>query len=194
MLFLAPEVGGLSPRNQFSEMKRAVSQVRQAGSIRFKGVFHVHVNTLFEELNRESPDIFHFSGKQSGGDILMRTEGGALTTVSDLALAGMFQSLDQDLKLVVIDTCFSLPCASRVAKVVPCAMGVEGSPYEDDTVTFYKVFCQTLASGKSLKDATAKAQTALRFAKVAPGEIPQLCCRPGVDPATVFLVNPARRK
>jgi len=174
-------------------MEGAVAQARHAASIRFKGVFDVHVNTLFEELNRESPDVFHFSGKQSGGDILMRTEKRTLTTVSDMALAGMFQSLDQGLKLVIIDTCFSWRCAMRAAKVVPCAIGVEGSPYEDDTVTFYKVLYQTLASGRSLKDAMAKAQTALRFAKVSSSEIPQLCCRPGVDPATVFLVSPRRR-
>ena len=86
VLFLAPEVGGLSPRKQLREMEGAVAQARHAASIRFKGVFDVHVNTLFEELNRESPDVFHFSGKQSGGDILMRTEKRTLTTVSGMAL------------------------------------------------------------------------------------------------------------
>ncbi len=192
VLFLAPEVGGLSPRKQLRDIQAAVGQTSRAAAIRFKGVFDVHVNTLFEELNRESPDVFHFSGKQSGGDILMRTEKATLTTVSDMALAGMFQSLDQGLKLVVIDTCFSLRCALRVAKVVQCAIGVEGGIYEDEAVTFYKVFYQALASGRSLKHATAQAQTALKFAKVVPGHIPQLCCRAGVDPATVFLVNPRR--
>jgi hypothetical protein len=193
VLFLAPAVGGLSPRKQLREMQSAVSQARNAAAIRFKGVFHVHVNTLFEELNRESPQVFHFSGKQSGGDILMKTEAGNLTTISDMALAGMFQSLDQGLKLVVIDTCASLRCAARVAKVVPCAMGVDGSPYEEDTVAFYRVFYQAIASGRSLKDATAQAQTALKFRKVATCDIPRLCCRPGLDPASVFLVNPDRR-
>jgi hypothetical protein len=107
VLFLAPEVGGgVAPRRQLREMQNGTVQVRNAAAIRFKGVFHVHVNTLFEELNRESPHVFHFSGKQSGGDILMRTEAGTLTTVSDTALAGMFQSLDQGLRLVIIDTCY----------------------------------------------------------------------------------------
>ncbi len=193
VLFVAPQVGGLSPRDQLHEMERSVARARRPGSIRFKGVFKVHVNTLFEELNREAPHVFHFSGKQNGGDILMKTEEGGLTTVSDMALAGMFRSLDQGLKLVVIDTCSSLRCATTVAKVVPCAMGVEGSPYEEDTVTFYKVFYQALASCRSLQDATAQAQTALKFAKVPANQIPQLRCRPGVDPSKVFLVSNSSR-
>lgn len=191
VLFLAPEVGGLSPRHELREIVSSVAKARLPDSIHFKGVFKVQGNMLFEELNRETPHVFHFSGKQSGGDILMRTEAGTLTTVSDMALAGMFQSLDQGLKLVVIDTCHSLRCATTIAKVVPCAMGVEGDPYEDDTVMFYKVFYQALASGRSLKDASAQAQTALKFAKVPANRIPVLRCRPGVNPARVFLVSEA---
>lgn len=189
VLFLAPQVGGLSPRSQLQEMKSCLEQARFPNSVVFKGVFKVHVNTLFQELNKEAPHVFHFSGKQNGGDILMRTENGGLTTVPDTALAGMFQSLDQGLKLVVIDTCFSLRCASTIAKVVPCAIGVKTEIYENDATTFYGIFYQAVASGRSLKDAMAQASTALKFAKVPEEQIPQLCCREGVDPAKIFLVD-----
>jgi hypothetical protein len=116
-----------------------------------------------------------------------------LTTISDTALAGMFRSLDRGLKLVVIDTCFSLRCATTVAKAVPCAMGVEGDIYEDDATTFYRTFYQAVASGRSLKDATAQAQSALRFAKVSPAQIPLLRCRAGVSPGDVVLIERAGR-
>jgi hypothetical protein len=105
----------------------------------------------------------------------------------------MFQSLDQGLKLVVIDTCFSLRCATTIANVVPCTIGVEGDIYEDDAITFYKVFYQAVASGRSLKDAVAQGQSALKFEKVSAARIPQLRCRTGIDPAQVFLVQ-SRRK
>lgn len=190
VLFLAPQVGGLTPRDQLQAIKRSVAEARLPQSIRFKGVFRVHVNTLFEELNQDSPQVFHFSGKQNGGDILMRTKEGELTTVSDMALAGMFRSLDQGLQLVIIDTCFSLRCATTIAKVVPCALGVEGDIYEQDATTFYSVFYQALASGRSLKDAVAQARSALKFTKVPESQIPQLRCRAGVDPAKLFLARP----
>ncbi|OGU02177.1 MAG: hypothetical protein A2X82_01445 [Geobacteraceae bacterium GWC2_55_20] len=189
VLFLAPQVGGLSPSSQLQKMKRCLEQARFPKSIIFKGVFKVHVTSLFQELNKEAPHVFHFSGKQNGGDILMRTENGGLTTVQDTALAGMFQSLDKGLKLVVIDTCFSLRCASTIAKVVPCAIGVKAEIYEDDATTFYGIFYQAVASGRSLKDAVAQARTSLKFAKVPEEQIPQLCCREGVDPAQIFLVD-----
>jgi hypothetical protein len=173
------------------KIKHSVAKSRFPDSINFKGVFEVRVNTLFQKLNQEAPHVFHFSGKQNGGDILMRTENGGLTTVSDMALAGMFQSLDQGLKLVIIDTCFSLRCANTIAKVVPCAIGVEGDIYEDDATNFYSVFYQALASGRSIKDATAQARSALKFAKVPDPQMPQLRCRAGLDPKKMFLVRPS---
>lgn len=187
VLFLGPEVGGLDPRGQLREIKDSVNLARYPKSVRFRGVFKVHVNTLFEELNREMPDVFHFSGKQSGGDILMRMEDGTLTKVSDMALAGMFRSLDRGLRLVIIDTCYSLRCARTIAKAVPCAIGVEGDPFEHEAVLFYKQFYQALASGRSLKDAMAKGQAAMKFAKIPAVRIPQLCCQPGVDPGKIVL-------
>lgn len=187
VLFLGPEVGGLDPRGQLREIQDSVNAARHPKSVRFRGVFKVHVNTLFEELNRETPDVFHFSGKQSGGDILMRMEDGTLTKVSDMALAGMFRSLDRGLRLVIIDTCYSLRCAKTIAKAVPCTIGVEGDPYEDEAVLFYRHFYQAVASGRSLKDAMAKGQAALKFAKVPANRIPQLCCQPGVDPGKIVL-------
>jgi hypothetical protein len=190
VLFLGPQVGGLSPRDQLQAMKRSVTQARFPASIYFKGFFQVHVNTLFEKLNQETPHVFHFSGKQNGGDILMRTENGGLTAVSDRALAGMFQSLDQGLQLVIIDTCFSLRCATTIAKVVPCAMGVEADICETDATTFYSIFYQAIASGRSLKEAAGQARSALKFAKASESRIPVLRCREGVDPAKVFLVRP----
>ena len=190
ILFLGPQVGGLSPRDQLQAIKRSVSQARFPKSIRFKGAFRVHVNTLFQGLNQEAPHVFHFSGKQNGGDILMRTENGGLTTVSDMALAGMFQSLDQGLQLVIIDTCFSLRCAITITKVVPCSIGVEGDINEKDATTFYSIFYQAVASGRSLKDAVAQARNTLKLTKVSDPQIPQLRCHAGVNPAKVFLVCP----
>ena len=88
VLFIAPEVGGLSPRRQLKDMQDAVNRLSQRGAIKFLPAFDARLNTLFEKLNTEAPQVVHFSGKQSGGDILMRTEEGGLTAVSDMALAG----------------------------------------------------------------------------------------------------------
>ena len=188
VLFMAPEVGGLSPKEQLDEMQGAVGRVQKGHVIHFHPAFDARVHTLFEELNRRAPDVFHFSGKQNGGDILMRTEDGGLTSVPDTALAGMFQSLDRGVRLVIIDTCYSLRAATTIATVVPCAIGVEGAPYEADTVEFFSIFYQAIAAGRSIKDAVGQAQTSLKITRVAADCIPQLRCGPGIDPAEIFLV------
>jgi len=90
---------------------------------------------------------------------------------------------------VVIDTCHSLRCAQAAAKVIPFAIGVEGDPYEDDCVLFYRVFYQALAAGNSLEDTIRQARSAARLAKVPLRNTPQLLCRSGMNPAKAFLVK-----
>lgn len=189
VLFIGPQVGGLDPRGQVKAMQDAVKRARYSNSVTFKALFKAEISTLFEGLNREVPDVFHFSGKQSGGDILMRTESGGMTTVPDTALGGVFRSLDHRPTLVIIDTCYSLRCATTIARAVPCAIGVEGDPYEEDAVLFFSVLYQAFASGRSVKDAMGQAQSALKAKRVAPNCIPQLRHRPDVDPGKLFLVR-----
>jgi hypothetical protein len=180
----------LKPREQLRALKKSVSLARYPKSVAFKAAFDVHTGTLFEHLNREAPHVFHLSGKQNGGDVLMRTDGGGLTRISERALAGMFTSLDAGLQIAIIDTCFSLRCATTIAAVVPFAIGVEADIFEDEATKFYARFYQALGSGRSIRDATSQAASALRLEGVPEARIPQLRCRADVDPAKTFFSGP----
>ena len=114
--------------------------------------------------------------------MLIPTPSGSVTTVSDMALAGLLKSLDSSVSLVVIDTCKSLRCARAVTEVVDFAIGVESDIYDDDAIRFYNAFYRALASGKTLASAHGQAKAALSFKNVTDDEIPQLCSREGLDP------------
>ncbi len=188
-VFVAPKVGGLSPRRQFREMTKAMRRSSRKASLPFKPIYDATTSSIIEVLNKERPTIFHLSGKQNGGSILIRTPQGTLTSIKDQALAGLLTTLDREIELAVIDTCQSLRCARAIAEVLPFAIGVEGDIYEDDAITFFSTFYQSLAAGKSLADAVAKAQARLRFERVPRRDIPRLIHGPSSDPRS-FVCSP----
>jgi hypothetical protein len=198
ILFLASEAGtGLDLRGQYREIKAAIKRSSQARAIQMKGVFDLTAERFLDALNSYTPDVLHFSGKQDGGDILINSERGGVTVISDLALGGLLRSLDEHIRLAIIDTCSSLRCAKSVSEVVDCAIGVKSDVYEEDANRFYVAFYRALASGRSLKDACGQATAASQFAGVPQNEIPQLIARRGVDPAKIVLVlkeRPLKRK
>jgi hypothetical protein len=190
ILFLASEAGtGLNLRGQFKEIKAAIARSSLSSSIRVKGVFDLTAEKFFEALNSYTPHILHFSGKQDGGDILINSENGGVTTISDIALAGLLKSLDDHIRLVIVDTCSSWRCAKSVSNVVECAIGVRADIYEEDANRFYVALYRSLASGRSVKDAWGQANAAPQFKQVPQKEIPQLCVRRGVDPSKLILAS-----
>ncbi|MFL6450071.1 MAG: toll/interleukin-1 receptor domain-containing protein [Bryobacteraceae bacterium] len=186
VLFVASEANtGLDLRGQFRKLQAAVRPARHAQRLRFKSVFDATPERLFQALNQCSPTIVHFSGKQDAGNILMNSENGRPRTISDTALAGLLRSLD-GVRLAIVDTCYSLPCAVAISEAVDAAMGVKSFIYEDDATSFYCCFHRALASGKSLRDAAAQAAQ-LDFKGVPKSQIPQLKTRTGLDAKTVVL-------
>jgi len=189
ILFLASEAGtGLDLRRQFREIRVAVTSARYGKNIQIKGVFDATSESILKSINSVSPNVIHFSGKQSMGDILINSNSGGAKTISDRQLAGLLRSVEH-IELAIIDTCYSLRCAKSISEVVDCAIGVKSFIYEEDTTCFYAAFYRALASGRSIADAHAQAKAALEFENVPDSQIPKLRCRKGVNPAAKHLAK-----
>jgi hypothetical protein len=193
VLFLASEAGtGLDLRRQYRTIKRAIAASLQPKAIIMHGVFDVTASSFFEALNRYTPHVVHFSGKQDGGDILIHTTEGKLTSLTDRELAGMLRSLDTAVRVVIVDTCYSLPCAESIAQTVDFALGVKSYIYEDDATDFYSTFYQALAAGRSMENATAQAAARLSLGKVPRTQTPQLRVNRAADAKAVLVAKRPR--
>jgi len=143
---------------------------------------------LFSKLNKFSPDVFHFSGRQDAGRIIMSTAGGGVTTIPEEALAGMFRSLE-GIQLVILDTCYSLESARKITDAVDCAIGVRSWIYDEEATQFYSAFYRAVATGRSLKDACGQAVAYCQMKKVPKSRLPELVCRRGIDAQGIRLVS-----
>jgi len=186
VLFVGMDIGrGLNLRAQYREMRSILRGSRKAGPFRTTAVFDATAETLPDLLTKHLPTIVHFSGNQSGGRVLLPSTEGGVTTIPATALAGLLQSLDGAVRLAIIDTCDSLPCARQIVGSVDLAMGVKGKPYDEDATAFYCSFYKALAAGLSVRAAVGQAQAAHRFREVPGTETPQLCVRRGLDPGAI---------
>ncbi len=188
--FFACDVGrGLDLRGQYQKIKKVLSVSRFSNRFKLKGEFDVTDINLFAKLNSYRPHVVHISGNQSGGDVLLPSSKGGEVVVSDMALAGLLSSLGRDVRLAIIDTCWSYACAKRVSEVVACSIGVDDDIGDDEATRFYEVFYQAVTAGQSIQDAYGQAVTSLRFMHIPKKGIPKLCVRKGEDASKISLVE-----
>ncbi len=180
---------GLSLDASFEKIETGINSHIKKGKIKFIKSLNLNTANIFDVLLKHKPHVFHFSGKQDGGDIRITDDANKVTTISDVALAGYLKSLGDHIKLAVIDTCYSSACAKSIADVIDFSIGVKSSIYEDDADQFYKVFYNALGHQNSLKNAIGQATASLKFKNIPKDEIPTLFCKPGCDPAKAYFVN-----
>jgi hypothetical protein len=188
ILFFASETGaGLDLTRQFALIEAELNKAPRACRPILTGCFDVNTDSLFHELNRHRPTVVHFAGKQSGGQVLIPAAAGGVTAVTDVALAGLLNSLDGVARLVIMDTCHSLRCARAITRTVDFAMGVESEIFDDDAIAFYTTFYRAIAAGRSVSAASGQARAALAFRRVPTRETPRLLSRRGADPQQLVM-------
>jgi CHAT domain len=146
---------------------------------------------LLQGLNETHPQVVHFSGHGgSRGLVLMDAEGRHPHHVDADALSQLFRAFRGDIRLVVLNACFSLPQAEAIAKVVGCTIGTSGAISDAAAITFGASFYGAVAFGHSVQAAFDQACAALALSHWTERDCPRLVARPGVDPARIVLVPP----
>jgi hypothetical protein len=146
---------------------------------------------LLQALNETRPQVVHFSGHGGNeGLVLVGSNGRGPHFVDAAALAQLFQVFKDDIRVVVLNACFSLPQATAIAGAVGCAIGTRGEISDRAAITFGASFYRSIAFGQSVQAAYDQARAALALGQSTDRECPQLVVRPGVDPRRLVLVTP----
>jgi TPR repeat protein len=150
---------------------------------------------LLQALNERHPPVVHFSGH--GGEhglVLAAGEGASAYRVDAGALKDLFGGFRGDVRLVVLNACFSLPQARAIAEEVGCAIGTSDAISDPAAITFSASFYSAIAFGKSVEAAFEQARSALKMHSHEDSECPHLVCRADVDPSRLVLIPPRRAK
>jgi CHAT domain len=166
---------------------------------------------LSQRLLEYRPHIVHFSGHGSpGGELLFENiTGSAAEHAPQAAIAELFGILKDDIRLVVLNACFTEAQARAIAQHVDCVVGTStaigdraatafaggfyrGIAHCRDVMTAFRLGCTTIDLESNPADVHGRmivVTTPGRVEQSGPTRqpIPRLIPREGVDPAGVLL-------
>ncbi len=171
------------------QLREKVRGAAHRDELEFDVRWAARTDDLLQALNETRPQVVHFSGHGgSDGLVLVSADGRRTHRVNAQALAQLFELFRGDVRVVVLNACFSLPQAEAIAASVGCAIGTRSEISDAAAITFGASFYRAIAFGHSVRAAYEQARMALTLEHFDDRECPELVVRPDVDPSQLVLI------
>jgi hypothetical protein len=191
ILFLAANPRGsnlLKLSEECAEIERELRMSRHRDDFQLESRWAVSIDDLMRHLTELDPTVIHFSGHGSGeSGLMLQDEHGEPQPVSGRALAMMIEAAARNLRVVVLNACYSSMQAEALSDKVDCIVGMEGRIGDEAARAFATRFYGALGNHRSIGNAVAHGIATLA-AKQLPDEVlPRCLTRDGVDADDVIL-------
>src|SRR5262245_40249519 len=192
VLFLAANPAGTEPLALDEEIRAIDAKVRGSEHRdRLTLVSHwaVRLDDLSGILMRERPHVIHFSGHGTpSGRIMLAGADGDPRPVPLPGLTKLFGVLKDNVRVVVLNACYTEAQAKAVAREIDCVVGMHDAIPDPAAIAFAAEFYQALGFGKSVQQAFDLGVARL-VGEGVPGGLAKLHKRRGVRPAEIILVG-----
>jgi hypothetical protein len=202
------------------EVKTITAQIRSAeyrDSLELVSAWAVRPDELQQLLLQHRPHVVHFSGHGTpqkptndsrssqatpnrdlgssadarSGQLVLMGDGEQPQEVSQEALVDLFSVLKDNIKVVVLNACFTKPQAEAIAEFIGCCIGTNAAIGDEAAIVFSTAFYRALAFGRDVETAFKLGKNELRLRGIREDQIHQLECGPEEhNPAKVILVDP----
>lgn len=140
------------------------------------------VSDLQRLLMTHRPHIVHFSGHGSlARKIILEGSAGRGKRVDRRALAEVFRVLKDDVRVIVLNACFTKPQAQVLTEVIDYTVGISETIGDRAAVTFAGAFYRALAFGRSVQEAFELGKVELNLKGIPGSEVLELLIRHGTD-------------
>lgn len=157
ILFLAAnpfETPQLRLDQEAREIDRRLRSAEYRDRFELKTHWAVRHSDIAELLLRYQPQIVHFSGHGSKkGEIILENESGEAHAVSSKVFGKLFHVLNDNVKCVILNACYSAKQAEAISNEIGCVIGMSKSMGDDASITFSAGFYQALGYGRNVQDA-----------------------------------------
>ena len=193
ILFLSSNPKNISRIRLDEELREVDERIRLGGSRdQFELIPHVAVRPrdLLQVLMRHTPHVLHFSGHGSSTEgIVLEDNNGQTKLVKGEALANLFAAIKDNLRVVVLNACYSALQTEGISKVVDCTIGMNKKIGDRSAIVFSAAFYEALAYGRNIKEAFDVGIASLMIEGIPEESTPTLLTREGVKPAEVYLTS-----
>jgi hypothetical protein len=191
ILFLAS-----NPENTVSlkldEEIRLITQKIQASEFRdnllLKSIWAVRPDDLMQALNEYKPHIVHFSGHgNKQGEIVLMDENRQAKVVSNESLKMLFKTLNDNVRLVVLNACYSQKQAEAIAEVIDCVVGMNKAVSDQAAIVFAASFYRAIGFGCSVSVAVEQSKVALSLEGMQEFETLKLLVKPSANADSIVF-------
>ena len=193
ILFLASNPAFTQPLALDREARSIREKLRVAehrDAFEFITQWAVRPDDLIQYLNEYTPAIVHFSGHGSKEEeLILVDDNDNPKPVSKAALESLFRVLKDNIRVVVLNACYSSAQAEAIAGQIDCTIGMNKAIGDKAAIVFAASFYRALGFGRSVQNAFEQGKTALLVEGIAEENTPELILRDGVDPAKIVLVS-----
>jgi hypothetical protein len=193
-LFLASNPKGTTPLELDREIREITEKIRAAeyrDSIDLISAWAVRPDDLLQLLNQHKPQIVHFSGHGSeSGEIILVDSRGEKKPVNPVAIKALFQTLKANIRVVILNACYSKIQAEAITQVIDCAIGMNDAIGDEAAIAFAASFYRAIGFGLSIKQAFDQGIVVLLLEGIPEESKPELLVKEGVDPEKIVLIAP----
>jgi hypothetical protein len=142
----------------------------------------VRPTDLQEALLRHRPHVLHFSAPRNKCQGLAPADRfGKVRVLDKQALANLLGIFKEQIRLVVLNACYSAPQAEALSQVIDFTIGMEEKIPEQSAITFAASLYRALVFGQSMNDAFRLATNDLDLANLTGAAVPKLIVKAGSD-------------
>lgn len=190
ILFFASNPDNTAQLHLDEEIRSITMQIRASeyrDNLDLVSAWATRPDDLLQELNTHKPTIVHFSGHgNGGGGLILMNNYRQAQTVSAPALRALFATLKGNIRLVVLNACYTRPQAKAISNEIDCVVGMDDAIGDQAAITFASSFYRAIGFGVSVKQACDQGIVSLMLEGIREEKKPKLLARKGVDPAVVW--------
>lgn len=173
------------------DIEQRIRQAKHRDVIDFLPKFAARRADLQYHLLNDQPHVLHISGHGSKQDeIELKGDDGNASPVSKAGLRAMLKAVKDNIRLVVLNACYTGRTADSITEVIDCAIGMKRGIGDEAARVFAASFYLAIGFGRSVQNAFDQAVASLQVMGISEDKTPVLSCRDGIDANKVFLVEP----
>jgi hypothetical protein len=186
ILMLAANPGS-TPRLALDEEAREITEKlrlsQNRDSFELITCWAVRPADLLQQLNQHRPHIVHFSGHgDQSGEIALSTGRDSDQHVSTAALVELFRTMKDDIRIVVLNACYSTIQAQAISQHIDYIVGMRAPIGDQAAAVFAAAFYSALGFQRTVAEAFDQAKTALMMYGMPDQALPELITRPEAAP------------
>jgi hypothetical protein len=109
--------------------------------------------------------------------------------VQPAALKALFTALKDNVRLVVLNACYSKIQAQAISEVIDCVIGMNSSITDDASINFVASVYRAIGFGRSIQEAFDQGKVSLMLNGISEENIPELLVKAGTNAANIALLS-----